>query len=120
MKRLLPFLIIVALAGCGKSDDIAPVITMIAPTDNGPVPAGQNFNVRATITDNEGIHMVHMSVTDNSTNGHVVHLEEHLDAKSYDLNQSFLPIAGRSYTIDLDVTDHGDNDTKKEIIVSAN
>jgi hypothetical protein len=120
MKKFVPIACLCLLLGCGKSDDIAPVITLTTPAENQVFTGGQTVTVKATITDNEGIHMVHFSVTDLSTGGHAAHLEEHLDSKSYSLNQAFATAAGRSYKIEIEAVDHNDNVTSKELTVSAN
>jgi len=105
--------------GCGKTDEVPPVITMASPTNNVVIAGGQTVSVQGTITDNEGIHMVHAICTDN-TGGHLLHFEEHLDTKSYNLNQSFPTISGRVYTLEVQATDHGDNVTTKTITVTTN
>jgi hypothetical protein len=120
MRNLLPLFLVIAFAGCGKSDDISPVITLISPTDHQSFSATQMVNVKATITDNEGIHMLHLAVLDNTTNGHLVHTEEHPDEKTYNLNHSFQPQAGRSYTIEIDATDHNENKALIQLTVSCN
>ena len=120
MKRFLPFAIGILLLSCGKSDELAPVITVDTPGDNQVFSGGQTVNVKATITDNEGIHMVHLTVLDNTTGGHLVHFEEHYDGKSYELNKSFTVQAGRSYSIEIGSHDHADNAATKELTVSAN
>src|SRR5689334_12479439 len=109
MKRFLSLVVLFVFCGCGKSDDVLPVITLLSPTDNQVFTGGQTVNVQATLTDNEGIHMAHLSVLDNSTGGHLVHFEEHFDGKIYHLNQSFVPVTGRSYHIEIEATDHNDN-----------
>jgi len=120
MKRIISLLVVsVLMFGCGKGDEIAPVITMISPTDNLVVTGGQTVAVQGTMTDNEGLHMVHAICTDN-LGGHLLHFEEHLDTKSYSLNQSFPTISGRTYTLEVEATDHGDNVTRKVITVTTN
>src|SRR6478609_308395 len=119
MKRILPLVILIALIGCGKTDEIAPVITMVSPTNNLVVAGGQTVAVQGTITDNEEIHMIHAICTDN-LGGHLLHFEEHVDTKSYNLNQSFPTISGRTYTLEVQATDHGDNVTTKTITVTTN
>lgn len=120
MKKILPLFLIMAFAGCGKYDDISPVITLILPTDQQTFTATQMVNVKASITDNEGIHMVHLSVIDNTTMGHLVHIEEHPDEKTYHLNHSFQPRAGRSYSIEIDAEDHNENKNVIQLSVSCN
>jgi hypothetical protein len=119
MKLLVIALLIFSFLSCGKSDDIAPVIQMISPADNALIAPGDPLTTKATITDNEGIHMVHLQITDLSNNGHVVHNEDHFDGKTYELNNSFIPVSGRSYAIHIDATDHNNNVAQKDLVVMA-
>lgn len=118
MKKLCSLFLIFAF-GCSKPDEIAPTVSITSPEQNQVFAVGQTVTVRATITDNEGIHMVHTIVTDN-TGGHWVHTEEHTDSKTYDVNKTFTTISGKTYTIHVDATDHNENVTQKEITVSSN
>ena len=121
MKRFYPLLALMAiLFSCGKQDEIDPVIELISPTENQTYSGGSTIQVKATITDNEGIHMVHLTVIDLSTQGHMVHFEEHFDGKTYELNKSFPTITGRQYQIHIDAADHDDNVAVKECTVNTN
>ncbi len=120
MKNWFSFILLLILCSCGKSDEVAPVITLLSPTENQAFTGGQSVTIQGTITDNEGLHMVHLEVTDLSTNGHMIHLEEHFDGKMFDLNKSFTTQTGRSYKIDLEAIDHADNVTSRVFQVSAN
>lgn len=119
MKKLCTLVFLMYMAGCGKSDEQAPEISLISPQSNQVFSAGQVVTVEADITDNEGIHMVHLVVTDN-TGGHLVHFEDHYDGRTYDLNKSFTVVAGRTYTIEMDATDHANNTTRRSLTVSGN
>ena len=119
MRKHLYFFLLL-LAGCGKNDDIAPEVVVTSPADNQVFSGSQTVNVKANITDNEGIHMVHATVTDNTTGGHMVHMETHPDEKSFNLNESFITLPGRNYTIEIEANDHNENTTRKELHVSAN
>jgi len=119
MKKLLTIALLVLLLGCKKSDEEPPVITMISPLQNNTIPGGQTVPVKATITDNEGIHMVHAICIDDQ-GGHMLHFEEHFDGKTFSLNQSFPTISGRKYTLTIEAQDHADNVTTKVIEVTAN
>lgn len=119
MKKYLPLLALILFAGCKKSDNTAPVVNIISPTDGLVAASGQTITVKADISDETGLHMVHCIVTDN-TGGHYIHLEEHLDAKSYSLNKTFVVQAGKVYTIEVSATDHGDNLTDKILTVTGN
>jgi hypothetical protein len=120
MKKVLLIFSAILFFSCGKSDELSPVITVTSPTENQVFSGGQTVSVNATITDNEGIHTVHISVIDNSTSGHLVHLEEHFDGKTYNLNKTFPVQTGRSYHIEIGAHDHANNTTTKELTVSAN
>lgn len=117
---LLPVIIIIIFNSCQKKDELAPVISIITPTGNQVLPGNQPINVKANIKDENGLHMVHIMVLDNTNNGHLLHTEEHIDSRNYDLNKSFTPQPGRSYTIEIGAHDHSDNEAKKIIIVSTN
>src|SRR5215213_11684883 len=118
MKTFFRLFILFFLFGCKKNDEVAPVITMISPTENIAITGGQTILVKATITDNEGIHMVHAICVDN-LGGHLLHFEEHFEGKTYSLNQSFPTISGRTYTLEVEAIDHADNTTKKVIVVTT-
>jgi hypothetical protein len=120
LKKIPGFLLILILAGCGKDDVTAPVISLESPTDHATIAAGMPLVTKGTITDDEGIHMVHLLVTDLSNSGHVVHNEEHTDGKTYNLFNSFTSQPGRSYHIHIDATDHANNITNKDLTVTIN
>jgi hypothetical protein len=113
------FLAIFFLVGCSKPDEVAPTVSIISPTENQVFPVGETVVVKATASDNEGLHMIHVIVTDN-TGGHWVHSEDHVDGKNFDINKTFTTTAGKIYTIHIDATDHNENTTTKEMTVSAN
>jgi hypothetical protein len=119
MKRLGILFLFLAFFSCSKPDEIAPVISVISPQENQTFSDGQTVTIKATASDNEGLHMIHAIVVDN-TGGHWVHLEEHIDGKTFDINKTFSITAGKIFTITIDATDHNDNTTKKEITVTAN
>ena len=109
-----------AICSCQKMDESAPVISIISPMANQVLPGNQPITVKASIKDENGLHMVHIMVIDNSNNGHVLHTEEHVDSRSYDLNNTFSPQPGRSYTIEVGAHDHADNEARKIIVVTTN
>lgn len=119
MKYSAVAFIALTFASCGKSEETPPVVNVIKPSENQVFTNGQTVNVKADISDETGIHMVHLIVIDN--NGiHLDHFEEHLDAKTYTLNRSFNVETGKSYTITVDATDHGNNTSTKDVHVSSN
>ena len=118
MKRLTP-LILFVITACSKKDEVAPTISITSPLENQVFTAGQTITIRATVTDNESLHMVHVIAVDN-TGGHWVHSEDHIDGKSFDVVKTFVANAGKNYTISIDATDHDDNIATKEISISSN
>ena len=119
MKKLAVILLALAFVSCGKSDETPPVVNIITPTDHQAFANGETVNVKAEISDETGIHMVHLVIVDN--NGiHVDHFEEHLDAKAYTLNRGFPAQTGKTYTITAGGTDHADNTTEKTVLVTTN
>jgi hypothetical protein len=119
MRNIYPFLFaLFVVASCGKSDTVKPTITFLSPTDNQSFVAGQTVLIQATITDNNEIHGVHLTVTKGTTD-HLIHSEEHIDAKSYTLNNSFIVQSGFTYTIEIEADDHDQNTTTVEIHVTG-
>src|SRR5438270_8060113 len=122
MKKLFfAFIIVAAAAGCKKdsTDTTAPVITLTSPTDGQAFTAGQTVHVTANISDNDEIHEVHLYVTNVATGDTIANFEEHLDAGSYTLDQTFAVQAGVSYKIEVDANDHSNNEAQKILHVSA-
>jgi short-subunit dehydrogenase len=118
MKRLATF-IVLFITDCTKKDEVAPVITIQSPVENQVFSAGQTITIKATVTDNESLHMVHVIAIDN-TGGHWVHSEDHVDGKSFEIVKTFVTNAGKNYTISIDATDHDENTATKQINVSSN
>ena len=119
MKMIRMILLAAVLGSCTKSDTTAPAIQLESPSDNENFPGGQMVRIRAHITDNESIHMVHVTVMDETTNGHLLHLEEHTDGRSYQLNQQFMAEAGSIYSIEISAEDHDQNASTKKIRVTG-
>lgn len=119
MKRIISGLLLFFVFGCKKSDEISPEIVVTSPQQNQVFSPGQTVTIKATITDNVGLHMIHVVAVDN-TGGHWVHSEDHIDGKSFEVNKAFIANPGKTYTITIDATDHDDNIATKEVIVSSN
>jgi len=117
--RRFASVILFFVASCGKKDEIAPVISIASPMANQVFSAGETVTIKATVTDNESLHMIHVIAIDN-TGGHWVHSEEHVDGKTFDINKTFVANAGKNYTISIDATDHDENTATQEIKVSSN
>jgi hypothetical protein len=119
MRIIAPVLILFFAFGCKKADEVAPEIVVSSPQQNQVFASGQTVTIKATISDNVGLHMVHVIAVDNS-GGHWVHSEDHVDGKSFEVNKTFITNPGKTYTITIDAADHDDNTATKEIIVSSN
>jgi hypothetical protein len=121
MKKFLPLILLpLLLSACKKADTLAPAITLIAPSDNQVLSAGTSYTVRAQISDNSSIHMVHLMVMDEVSFEHLVLFEEHIDSKHYDLNKSFTPVSGHGYLIHIEAEDHDENSSSKDLTVTTN
>jgi hypothetical protein len=118
MKKIAPLLLLL-LAGC-KKDELPPVIDIISPTQNQTFTAGQTVQLKVKFSDDNQIHMVHYFVTNQTSFVHVLHGDEHLDGKTYDLNKTFTAEAGQNYLIQLEAEDHAGNIGKKEVSISVN
>jgi hypothetical protein len=119
MKTVTPILFLIFVFACKKSDVVPPEIVVTSPQQNQAFSSGQTITIKATITDNVGLHMIHVIAADN-TGGHWVHSEEHVDGKNFEVYKTFVANPGRIYTIIIDATDHNDNTASREITVSGN
>src|SRR5690349_4667452 len=112
MKKYLlllfvPFLVV----SCSSDsvDDELPVVKLTSPTDGQVINAGTSVRVAASISDNDELHMVHLHVINLTTGAHAILFEEHPDAKTYALDQSFTVQAGVTYDITIEADDHSGN-----------
>jgi hypothetical protein len=119
MKAAVPIILVFFVFGCKKSDVVPPEIVVISPQQSQTFSPGQTVTIKATVTDNVGLHMVHVIAVDN-TGGHWVHSEDHVDGRSFQVNKTFVTNLGKTYTITIEATDHDDNTASKEITVSSN
>lgn len=122
MKRILipGFLFLLLAAGCKKGDNTAPTISITSPTDNQSFPAGTTVHVKATIADNVELHHVHLYVTNASTGAQLLHFEDHVDAGTYNLDQTFVTLSGITYRIDVQADDHSGNTGEQVVTVTSN
>lgn len=123
MKKILFVAISLAcLAACtkDKGDSQEPMIQVSSPTANQQFTAGQTVNVVATITDNNELHEVHLTVVNKTTSLEVVHFHNHVDVKSYNMNQSFVVGAGITYNIKVEAEDHAGNHAQAEFEIRGN
>ena len=118
------FLIAFALIGfiaCSKNggDNEKPVINLTTPTANQQFTAGQTINITGTVSDNDEIHEVHVIVTNKTTSTEILHFHDHIDAKTYNINQSLVAAAGITYKIHVEADDHTGNTAVVEIEVNG-
>jgi len=119
MKTTIALLFLLLVSGCKKSDILPPEIIVVSPQQHEVFSSGQAITIKATISDNEGLHMIHVVAVDNS-GGHWVHSEDHVDGKNFTVNKTFTTVPGKIYTITIEARDHDDNTASKEITVSSN
>lgn len=119
MNKLIAILFIVLITGCSKADTTPPQIVVSSPGDNQVYAGGQSVTVKADIEDEDGLHMVHLIVTDNA-GGHIVHFEEHYEGRTYQMVKTFTVQSGKTYHIEVGATDHNENTGTKTVTVSAN
>jgi len=118
MQRFATLILFFATA-CGKKDEISPEISIISPIENQVFSAGQTITIKASVSDNEGVHTIHVIAVDNA-GGHWVHSEEHVDGKTFEIIRTFVANAGKKYTISIDATDHNENTATQDVTVSSN
>jgi hypothetical protein len=123
MKQvLMVFMVMATLSACKKEggDSERPVISVTSPMANQQFTAGQSVNIVASVTDNDELHEVYLTVVNKTTNAEVVHFHNHLDLKSYDLNQSFIAAGNTGYRIKVEAEDHTGNHAEIEFDVKGN
>lgn len=123
MKRLLIVLsATICFCACKKDggDTEKPSITVSTPTSNQQFTAGQVVNVTATITDNDELHEVHLTVINKASGLEVVHQHEHVDVKTYNLTNTFTAGAGITYKLKFEADDHAGNHAEIEFDVKGN
>jgi hypothetical protein len=125
VKKIALYLMLVApLAGCNKGgtdndDRTDPVITLTAPLNGATLLAGQTTAITGTITDEREIYMVHTHISDNNTGALLIDIHRYPAGTSYQLAESFVPEAGRSYRIQVQARDRGANEAASSLVVSA-
>ncbi len=121
MKKMFLIISLVILVGCKKSggDSEKPAISLDTPIANQLFAPGQLVSITGNITDNDELHEVHVIATNKTSGAEVVHLHEHVDAKSYKINQSFQVQTGVTYKIHIEAQDHVGNTSQVEIEVKG-
>lgn len=123
-KTGLYLLLLALLAGCRKSgtdndDRTDPVILLTAPLNGATLTAGQTTAITGTVTDEREIYMVHIHISDNNTGALLIDIHRYPGAASYQLAESFVPEAGRSYRIQVQARDRGANEAASSVVVSV-
>lgn len=124
MKKILVLaLVALSIGACKKGnvpDTLTPVINVTSPAVNQQFGAGANVNIIASIFDNRELHYVHLSVTNKGSGVHVLHVEEHPDTRSYELNKSFTTGAFTTYSVLVEAEDHAGNRSQVAFDVKSN
>jgi hypothetical protein len=109
----IPVLIIalICLAACKKNsgDTTKPLIQISSPTPNQQFTAFSTVTISGTVTDDDQIHEVHVEVVNKNNSTAVIHFMEHVDAKTYNIQQAFVVQAGITYKIHVEAHDHVGN-----------
>lgn len=125
VKRNVLYLLLPAvLAGCSKNgtdndDRTDPVIVLSSPVNGATLTAGQPAAITGTITDDREIYLVHIHISDNNTGALLIDIHRYPAAAAYQLSESFVPEAGRSYRIQVQARDRGANEAASSVVVSA-
>jgi hypothetical protein len=124
MKKVFVLaLVVMSVAACKKGnapDTLTPVINVSSPAVNQQFGAGSNVNILASIFDNRELHLVHLFVTNKSSGVDVLHVEEHPDTRSFELNKSFTTGAFTTYSVLIEAEDHAGNRSQVAFEVKSN
>lgn len=123
MKKILSLVCITAVFGSCKKDvgdASSPIIAVTSPSNHQTFTSGQTAAITANITDNDEIHEVHLYVYNKASNAEILHFEEHTDSKTYNLSKSFTIQKGITYKIQVEATDHAENESEVVIEVTRN
>jgi hypothetical protein len=121
MRLFVIAIALICVVACKKDsgDTQKPVIVLNSPTGNQQFPAFSTVTISGTIADNDEIHEVHVEVINMNTSTEIVHVHDHVDAKSYNINQVFTAQAATTYKIHVEADDHVGNTTIVEIQVKG-
>ena len=121
MKQFLFVLALSCILACSKDegDTSKPVITLNSPTANQQFAALSTVTISGTVADDDEIHEVHIEVTNKTNSTAVLHVQEHVDANSYNINEGFTVQAGITYKIHIEAHDHVGNIAVVELEVKG-
>ncbi len=100
-----------------KVDKEAPVITFLAP-DTTSYMSGMTMPIKFTVTDNDELHEIHLSVTNITDAKELLHFEMHQHGQSATIDTSLVIPAGgmhREFEIKAEASDHNGNESEKSI-----
>ena len=122
MRLLVIAIALTCLVACKKDggDTQKPVIVLNSPMGNQQFPGFSPVTISGTVTDDTEIHEVHVEVINKNTSTEIMHVHDHVDARSYTINQVFTAQAATTYKIHVEADDHVGNTTVIEIEVKAN
>ena len=119
MKTRFVTVCLIFLLSCKKDDGSKPTVTITSPTNQQTFTSGQTVNVTATVADDGELHSIMLMIMNKNGGTNVLHFEDHVDVKSYNLNQSFTVQPGGVYSIEVSGEDHGGNKTTSTVEVST-
>lgn len=106
-------------SGTDNDDRTDPVITLTTPADGAALTAGQPAAITGTISDDREIYMVHIHISDNNTGALLIDIHRYPSSASYQLSESFVPEAGKTYRIQIQARDRGANEASASVVVST-
>jgi Bacterial Ig domain len=111
MKQFLFALALCCIVACSKDggDKQMPVIALNSPTANQQFPAFSPVVISGNVTDEGEIHEVHIEVTNKTNSIAVLHVQDHVDARSYNISETFTAQAATTYKIHIEAHDHAGN-----------
>ncbi len=122
MKQILVALILVSFTCCSKDsgDTQKPVLVLNTPTGNQQFPGGTVVTISGNAQDNDELHEVHVTVINKNSDLEILHVHQHVDAKTYNFNETFTAQAGVTYKIEIEADDHVGNTALIQIEVRGN
>lgn len=109
----------VAFLGACKDDEIdteKPVITLMEPSAGDTISLADedSIHIEFSVSDNDGVHGVNVSVLDATSGVSVYSSENHAETNLYNFHDHFVPTNVtqlKPYTLVIDASDHSENMT---------
>lgn len=109
---------------CSKSgsekDREAPVISLVSPLDGQSFNAGETVAITGQLSDNKILSEVHIHISNIANGDLLVDIHRYPGAGTYELNETFVGLAGIQYRIQVIVKDNSANESRATVNVIAN